>query len=185
MMPQKKNPDPLELVRGKAGRSIGHLAGWLATMKGLPSGYNKDLQEDKEAVFDADATLAGCLGATAIVVDGLSVNAERAERASAGLLLATDAADYLVARGLPFRRAHEVVGAMTRRLLALGRDFESLSLAEWREHSDLFDADVVERVTARASIDARKTPQSTHPLAVAAALAELKAWLGAAGAGRR
>ena len=80
MMPQKKNPDPLELVRGKTGRAIGHLAGWLATMKGLPSGYNKDLQEDKEAVFDAEATLAGSLEAVAIVVEGLTVNADRAER---------------------------------------------------------------------------------------------------------
>jgi argininosuccinate lyase len=106
MMPQKKNPDPLELVRGKTGRAIGHLAGWLATMKGLPSGYNKDLQEDKEAVFDADQTVTGSLDAVAIVVEGLSVRTERAERAAAGLLLATDVADYLVGKGLPFRRAH-------------------------------------------------------------------------------
>src|SRR4029450_4009910 len=140
MMPQKKNPDPLELIRGKSGRLIGHLAGWMATMKGLPSGYNKDLQEDKEAVFDAEATLAGSLEAVAIVVEGLPVNSERAERAAAGLLLATDVADYLVGKGLPFRRAHELVGAMTRRLLAEGRDFESLPLAEWRGYSELFDA---------------------------------------------
>jgi argininosuccinate lyase len=86
------------------------------------------------------------------------------------LLLATDVADYLVARGLPFRRAHELVAAMTRRLLAEGRDFESLALAEWRGYSELFEADVVERVTARASVAARRTPQSTHPDAVTAAL---------------
>jgi argininosuccinate lyase len=180
-MPQKKNPDPLELVRGKAGRSIGHLAGWLATMKGLPSGYNKDLQEDKEAVFDADATLAGSLESAAVVVEGLTIDADRAGRAAAGLLLATDVADYLATRGLPFRRAHELVGAMTRRLLAEGRDFESLTLAEWRGWSDLFDDDVRERVTSRASVEARKTPQSTHPQAVAAALAELRGWLVEAG----
>jgi argininosuccinate lyase len=177
MMPQKKNPDPLELVRGKTGRAIGHLAGWLATMKGLPSGYNKDLQEDKEAVFDAEATLAGSLEAIAIVVEGLSLNTERAERAAAGLLLATDVADYLVGKGLPFRRAHELVGAMTRRLLAEGRDFESLPLAEWRGYSDLFDADVIDRVTTRASVEARRTPQSTHPEAVRAALDDVRAWL--------
>jgi argininosuccinate lyase len=177
MMPQKKNPDPLELVRGKTGRAIGHLAGWLATMKGLPSGYNKDLQEDKEAVFDAEATLAGSLEAIAIVVEGLSVNTDRAERAAAGLLLATDVADYLVGKGLPFRRAHELVGAMTRRLLAEGRDFESLPLAEWRGYSDLFDADVIDRVTTRASVEARRTPQSTHPEAVRAALDDVRAWL--------
>ena len=96
MMPQKKNPDPLELVRGKTGRAIGRLTGWLATMKGLPSGYNKDLQEDKEAVFDAEATLAVSLAATRAVVSRLSVNAERSGRAASGLLLATDVADYLV-----------------------------------------------------------------------------------------
>jgi argininosuccinate lyase len=183
MMPQKKNPDPLELVRGKTGRAIGHLAGWLATMKGLPSGYNKDLQEDKEAVFDADQTLTGSLEAVAIVVEGLSVNLPRAERAAAGLLLATDAADYLVGKGLPFRRAHELVGAMTRRLLAEGRDFESLPLAEWRGYSELFEADVIDRVTTRASVEARRTPQSTHPDAVQASLRELEAWL--AGQGER
>jgi argininosuccinate lyase len=180
MMPQKKNPDPLELVRGKAGRAIGHLAGWLATMKGIPSGYNKDLQEDKEAVFDAEATLAGSLESAAVVVEGLTVDVDRAGRAAAGLLLATDAADYLVSRGMPFRRAHELVGRMTRRLLAEGRDFESLSLEEWRGYSELFEADVVERVTAGASVEARKTPQSTGPAAVAAALSELREWVGSA-----
>jgi argininosuccinate lyase len=177
MMPQKKNPDPLELVRGKTGRAIGHLAGWLATMKGLPSGYNKDLQEDKEAVFDAEMTAAGSLEAVAIVVEGLKVNGAQAERAAAGLLLATDVADYLVGKGVPFRRSHELVGAMTRRLLSEGRDFESLPLAEWRGYSELFEADVIDRVTARASVEARRTPQSTHPGAVQAALRELGAWL--------
>src|SRR3954454_1965086 len=138
MMPQKKNPDPLELVRGKTGRAIGHLAGWLTTMKGLPSGYNKDLQEDKEAVFDADATLAASLAAVGVVVEGLTLNIDRAERAASGLLLATDVADYLVRRGLPFRRAHELVAAMTRRLLSEGRSFEELNVDEWRSASELF-----------------------------------------------
>jgi argininosuccinate lyase len=177
MMPQKKNPDPLELVRGKTGRAIGHLTGWLATMKGLPSGYNKDLQEDKEAVFDADATLAASLEAVEVVVDGLAVNRDRAERAASGLLLATDVADYLVARGVPFRRAHELVGAMTRRLLAQGRSFEELSPAEWRGFSDLLGDDIVSRITAAASVAARRTPQSTRPDAVLAAHGELRTWL--------
>jgi argininosuccinate lyase len=182
MMPQKKNPDPLELVRGKSGRTIGRLAGFLATLKGLPSGYNKDLQEDKEAVFDADATAGACLDAAAAVVRGLSIDTARAGRAAAGLLLATDVADYLVARGLPFRRAHELVGGMTRRLLAAGRDFESLQPAEWREYSELFGDDIRDRITARASVAARRTPQSTQPEAVAAALREMRAWLAAASA---
>ena len=132
MMPQKKNPDPLELVRGKSGRAIGHLTGFLITMKGLPTGYNKDLQEDKEPLFDSEDTLAVSLDATAAVVRNLTLHAERTGHAAAGLLLATDVADYLVSRGMPFRQAHEVVGAMVRRLLAEKRDFESLSLDEWR-----------------------------------------------------
>jgi argininosuccinate lyase len=177
LMPQKKNPDPLELVRGKSGRVIGHLTGWLVTMKGLPAGYNKDLQEDKEALFDAEDTWLGCLRAVASVLGGLTPNAAVTARAAAGLLLATDAADYLVARGLPFRDAHEVIGALVRRLVAEGRSFEDLSLAEWRQHSPLFADDVRTAVTPLASVLKKQTPQSTSPKAVAAALAETKEWL--------
>jgi argininosuccinate lyase len=177
MMPQKKNPDPLELVRGKAGRAIGQLTGWLATMKGLPSGYNKDLQEDKEAVFGAEATLAASLTATRAVLARLSLNAPRTERAASGLLLATDVADYLVTRGMPFRRAHEVVGAMVRRLLAAGRDFSDLTADEWRAASEVFGEDAPEAATALASVRARRTPQSTNPEAVQSALDACRTWL--------
>ena len=178
MMPQKKNPDPLELIRGKTGRMIGHLTGWLATMKGLPSGYNKDLQEDKHAVFDAEDNLAGALDTLAGVVDGLEMFPAQSGAAASGLLLATDVADYLVARGMPFRRAHEVVGGMVRQLLVEGRDFGALSLAEWRRHSDLFDESVQTAITSESSVGARKTPQSTAPAAVNTALSEVFAWLG-------
>ncbi|MBI4486900.1 MAG: argininosuccinate lyase [Acidobacteria bacterium] len=177
MMPQKKNPDPLELVRGKSGRALGHLVAVLTMMKGLPSGYNKDLQEDKQAVFDAEDTLTGCLAVVASVVDGLTLNRARAETAASGLLLATDVADYLVGRGVPFRRAHEIVGALVRKLVTDRREFVSLSLEEWRAASDLFGPDIVRRVTARASVDAKQTPQSTAPAAVAAALREIGDWL--------
>jgi len=177
MMPQKKNPDPLELVRGKAGRALGHLVGLVTAMKGLPSGYNKDLQEDKQAVFDAEDTLAGCLAVVRSVVDGLTLNRSRAEGAASGLLLATDVADYLVERGVPFRRAHEIVGTLVRKLAADERDFGSLSLADWREASPLFEADILGRVTARASVAAKRTPQSTAPAAVQAALTEARQWL--------
>ena len=146
-------------------------------MKGLPSGYNKDLQEDKEAVFDGEATLAMSLGAAAAVVSRLSLNTERTERAASGLLLATDVADYLVSRGMPFRRAHEVVGAMVRRLLAEGRDFSGLTLGEWREASEMFGEDAPLAATALASVQARRTPQSTHPEAVRGALEECRLWL--------
>jgi argininosuccinate lyase len=177
MMPQKKNPDPLELVRGKSGRAIGHLVGLLATIKGLPTGYNKDLQEDKEAVFGAEETLAGCLAVMRPVLGGLTLNRPRAAAAASGLLLATDVADYLVGRGVPFRRAHEIVGGLVRRLAAEGRDFGSLTLADWRAASDRFEADVVDRVTPGVSVAAKRTPQSTAPAAVAARLAEVRQWL--------
>jgi argininosuccinate lyase len=177
MMPQKKNPDPLELVRGKAGRAIGHLMALLTTMKGLPSGYNKDLQEDKPAVFDAEDTLAGCVAVVRSVVGGLTLNRDRAESAASGLLLATDVADYLVGRGVPFRRAHEIVAGLVRKLVAESRDFGSLSLDEWHGASDVFDADIVSRVTPRVSVGAKRTPQSTAPAAVEARLAEVRRWL--------
>jgi argininosuccinate lyase len=181
LMPQKKNPDPLELVRGKSGRVIGRLAGWLATMKGLPIGYSKDLQEDKEALFDAEDTLRGSLDAVASVVRGLTFHASASGRAASGLLLATDVADYLVEKGLPFRDAHEVVGALVRRLLAEGRSFDALTVDEWRAQSPLFDADVVDWVTPSSSVARKRTPQSTHPDAVAAALAEARSWVASAG----
>jgi len=177
LMPQKKNPDPLELVRGKAGRVIGHLAGWLATMKSLPSGYSKDLQEDKEALFDAEDTWGRSLTAVAGVIGGLTPAGDRSTRAASGLLLATDVADYLVARGMPFRQAHEVVGALVRRLLKEGRTFSDLSVGEWRSHSELFDADVREAITPQASVAKKRTPQSTKPEAVTAALADASNWI--------
>jgi argininosuccinate lyase len=177
MMPQKKNPDPLELVRGKTGRTIGHLIGVLTILKGLPSGYNKDLQEDKQAVFDAEDTVAGCLTVVRSVVAGLTVNREATARAASGLLLATDVADYLVGRGVPFRRAHEIVGALVRMLAASGRDFDSLSPAEWRAASELFGDDIVARITPRASVEAKRTPQSTAPAAVRRSLDDVTAWV--------
>jgi argininosuccinate lyase len=177
MMPQKKNPDPLELVRGKSGRAIGHLTGLLVTMKGLPTGYNKDMQEDKEPLFDAEDTLAVSLAAVTSVLSNLTLDALRTGRAASGLLLATDVADYLVSKGLPFRQAHEVVGAMVRQLLTDGRDLEALTLEEWQVFSPLFTEDVHDRVTAAASVRARLTPQSTHPEAVQARLRELGEWL--------
>jgi argininosuccinate lyase len=177
MMPQKKNPDPLELVRGKSGRTLGDLVALLTTIKGLPSGYNKDLQEDKHAVFDAEDTLGGCLAVIQAVVNGLGLNRDRAAQAASGLLLATDVADYLVGQGVPFRRAHEIVGALVRRLDSADREFSSLSLEEWQAVSELFGADILERVTPGASVAAKQTPQSTAPAAVQEALADVKRWV--------
>ncbi len=179
LMPQKKNPDPVELVRGKAGRTIGHLTGWLVTMKGLPVGYNKDLQEDKEAVFDAERTVLSSTEASTAVIESLHLISARSEAAATGMLLATDVADYLVGRGVPFRRAHVVVGRIVRDLIATGRDFASLNAEEWRGYDTRFEPDTGARITGRRSTEARRTPQSTHPDAVAAARREVDAWVAA------
>jgi argininosuccinate lyase len=132
-------------------------------------------------LFEAEDTLRSSLRATAAVLEGITLDRAAAERAASGLLLATDVADYLVAKGVPFRDAHEVVGALVRRLIAERRSFEDLSSDEWRRHSAFFEADVRDRISAAASVARKSTPQSTHPAAVAAALGELKTWLAAAG----
>jgi argininosuccinate lyase len=127
-MPQKKNPDSLELIRGKAGRVFGHHAAMLATMKGLPLAYNKDMQEDKEALFDTVDTLSGSLAVMATVLRNVRVNSDRArEAASRGYLNATDLADYLVRRGLEFRRAHELVGRVVSYAMGCGKLESSLA----------------------------------------------------------
>ena len=177
MMPQKKNADPMELVRGKAGRSIGHLTALLATMKGLPTGYNKDLQEDKEALFDAEDTLMGSAGASTMVVATLTLDRGRTQRGASGFLLATDVADYLVGKGVPFRTAHEIVGKMVRELLDQGKEFESLTPQEWKAYDPRFGEDVMKAVTPYVSVRAKKTPQSTSPEAVSAQLAEMQGWI--------
>ncbi|MEZ5316137.1 MAG: argininosuccinate lyase [Vicinamibacterales bacterium] len=179
LMPQKKNPDPMELVRGKAGRAIGTLTGWLAAMKGTPLGYNKDFQEDKAAVFEAEDALAGCAMTAAAVVRSLTPKIDVMRRAASGLLLATEVADYLVGRGLPFRTAHEISGRIARDLYESGRDYDSLSLDDWRRYDTHFDESVRQAITPDAAVAARRTPQSTNPDAVAAALAETRTWLAA------
>jgi argininosuccinate lyase len=181
LMPQKKNPDPLELVRGKAGRVIGRHTGWLVTMKGLPIGYSKDLQEDKEALFEAEDTVLGSLNAVASVVRGLTLRPEVTRQAASGLLLATDVADYLVAKGVPFRDAHEVVGSLVRKLVQEGRSFEAMTAADWQAHSPLFGEDVVEWVTPSGSVARKRTPQSTHPDHVERALADVRRWIESSG----
>jgi argininosuccinate lyase len=128
-------------------------------------------------VFDSEDTLRVSLEAARAVVEFLTLRPDRTRAAASGLLLATDVADYLVGRGVPFRDAHEVVGAIVRKLLDEGRGFDSLSLAEWRAFSPHFAADVSEAITPEASVRARKTPQSTAPDAVAGALAETRRWL--------
>jgi argininosuccinate lyase len=177
LMPQKKNPDPLELIRGKAGRSIGALTGWLATLKGLPLGYNKDLQEDKAIAFEAEDSLAGSLATSAAVVRTLTPRIERMKAAASGLLLATEVADYLVGRSVPFRTAHEITGRIVRDLYADGRDFSALSLGDWQRYDARFDESVFTAITPEAAVASKRTPQSTQPGAVQAALEETKRWV--------
>ncbi|MEX2270738.1 MAG: argininosuccinate lyase [Vicinamibacterales bacterium] len=174
LMPQKKNPDPLELVRGKSARGIGHLMQFLALLKSVPAGYSKDLQEDKESIFDAEDTIVGSLKSTAAVVRSLTFNADAARAAASGLLLATEAADYLVSKGMPFRRAHEVVGGIVRDLVATSADFSSLSTADWKRYDALFDEGVLKWMTPEAAVRNRRTPQSTNPAHVAGKLQQAR-----------
>ncbi|MCA9542007.1 MAG: argininosuccinate lyase, partial [Myxococcales bacterium] len=172
IMPQKKNPDIPELLRGKTGRVFGDLIALLTVLKGLPLAYNKDLQEDKEALFDAADTLADCLEATSRLLPACRVRADRMRAAcDAGFVTATDVADYLARKGLPFREAHHVVGRLVAWCLVEQRTLPSLSLAEFRRFSDVFDDDIRAAVTVEASVAARTSEGGTAPARVAAALA--------------
>ncbi|HXG64030.1 MAG TPA: argininosuccinate lyase [Blastocatellia bacterium] len=171
LMPQKKNPDSLELIRGKAGRVFGHHAAMLATMKGLPLAYNKDMQEDKEALFDTIDTLRGSLSVMTTVLGNVRVNGERARQATAGgYLNATELADYLVRRGLEFRRAHEVVGRVVSYAIEQGKALEELALDEYHRFSPLFDADLYSAITIEAALASKSARGGTAPQCVGEAL---------------
>ena len=167
IMPQKKNPDVAELVRGKTGRVYGHLIGILTVLKGLPLTYNKDLQEDKEGLFDAADTLLGSLRLFAPMLLTARVRAARMRQtAGESFSLATDLADYLVRQGMPFRDAHGVVGRLVAYCLDHGKDFDALSLDEFQQFSPLFDESVRE-VTVDSAVAARDVVGGTAPARVA------------------
>ncbi len=170
IMPQKKNPDVAELTRGKTGRVYGHLVGILTVLKALPLAYNKDFQEDKEGLFDTADTLLACLDMMAGQLRTTRVNTQRMRAAVDELTLATDMADYLVRKGLPFRDAHGVVGRLVHHCLAQGKGFSQLSLAEYRSYSPLFDADV-QGITVESALAARREMSGTAPEQVKSALA--------------
>ncbi len=159
IMPQKKNPDVPELVRGKAGRVFGHLQGMLVLMKGLPLAYNKDLQEDKEAIFDGVATVKGCLEAMTILLrEGIQFREERLAQAVAeDFSNATDVADYLAARGVPFREAYNLVGKVVKTSLASGKLLKDLSLEEWQALHPTFEADIYEAIAPKQVVAARNS----------------------------
>jgi argininosuccinate lyase len=176
LMPQKKNPDSLELIRGKAGRVFGHHAGLLATMKGLPLAYNKDMQEDKEALFDALDTLQGSLRVMTTVLGNIRLNSARAlEAALGGYSNATDLADYLVRRGMEFRRAHEVVGRVVSFAIEEGKSLEQVSIEQYREFSDVFDETLYDAITVEASLASKAARGGTSPERVGEALEKAKA----------
>ena len=172
LMPQKKNPDALELLRGKTGRVFGNALALLTMIKGLPLAYNKDMQEDKEAVFDTIDTIGISLRAAAVILNNTSLNEEAARNAATtGYLNATDLADYLVAKGMPFRIAHETVGKAVLFAIEKGCELNELELGGLSQFSELIEEDVYERLSLASSLAARSAVGGTSPERVREALA--------------
>ena len=178
LMPQKKNPDSLELIRGKAGRVFGDLTQLLTVLKGLPLAYNKDLQEDKTAVFDAFDTVRDCLQITAIVLENVRVN-EKAMRQAAmrGFLNATELADYLVRKGVAFRQAHDLVGKIVLRAVELGVELNEIELEELQKFSVEIDKDVYPALSLKSTLQSKNVIGGTAPARVAEAIDEAKIFL--------
>jgi len=175
LMPQKKNPDSFELIRGKTGRITGALIGLLTTLKGLPTSYQRDLQEDKEALFAAHDQVADMLSIATGAVATTKFNAVRLrEAASNPALFATDAADYLVHRGVPFRQAHDLIGKVLREAERQGKPWTQLSLEDVRKISPLFEKDFLEGPSVESAIATKAVPGGTAPEPVRAAIAELQ-----------
>ena len=178
IMPQKRNPDSMELVRGKSARVLGDLTALWTLVKGLPLTYNRDLQEDKEPLFDAFDTVLGSLQIARGVVETTTFNLARMKAvAGGGFSTATDVADYLVRRGVPFREAHEITGAAVRLCENSGRELPDLTMQEWRELDERFDEGVMEAVVVEGSVAARASQGGTAPVRVAEQLARAKASL--------
>lgn len=182
LMPQKKNPDSAELLRGKCGRIAGDLVALLTTLKGLPLAYNKDLQEDKEPLFDAMDHLSLCLRVTPRILDTLTVRRGTClSAAEGGYSNATDLADYLVSKGVAFRHAHDIVGAAVRHAISKSVPLGSLPLADLRAFSDRIGPDVFDRISIERGLRSREVTGGTGREAVAAALARARAELESAG----
>jgi argininosuccinate lyase len=171
LMPQKKNPDSMELVRGKAGRVFGHVVSLLTMLKGLPLAYNKDMQEDKQAIFDAFDTTHACLEVAALVLRNVKLNEERMRAAaSQGMMNATELADYLVRKGVPFREAHETVGRIIVTAMERGVELGELSLDELRSWSTEIEDDVFDALTLEKTLASKSVVGGTAPQPVAEAL---------------
>ncbi len=175
IMPQKQNPDVAELVRGKSGRVYGHLVGLLTMVKGLPLAYNKDLQEDKEALFDVIDTVKKSLLVLAPMLTTITVNKEQMRRAArGGFTNATDVADYLVNKGLGFRDAHRVVGKLVLYAIEQGKNLEELTLAEYKQFSNLFDEDIYPAIAVETCVNRRVVPGGPAAERVKAAVERAK-----------
>lgn len=176
IMPQKKNPDVPELVRGKTGRVFGHLQGLLVLMKGLPLAYNKDLQEDKEAIFDGVKTVKACLEAiTILLAQGLEFRPQRlADAVAEDFSNATDVADYLAAKGVPFREAYNLVGKVVKTSLAAGKLLKDLTIEEWKALHPAFETDIYDAIAPRQVVAARNSYGGTGFAQVRRALKEAK-----------
>ncbi len=167
IMPQKKNPDIAELVRGKTGRVYGALTSLLTTMKGIPLAYNKDMQEDKELTFDAIDTVKGCIALFAGMIDTMSVNKDRMKDSAAnGFTNATDAADYLVKNGVPFRDAHGIIGRLVLYAIDQNKSLDELSLAEYQEICPVFKEDIYEAISMKTCVEKRNTIGAPGPEAM-------------------
>jgi len=179
-MPQKKNPDVAELVRGRSSVAVGNLMQLLVVMKGLPLSYNRDMQEDKASVFSSYETLTSCLFMVGPMYRELAFDRERMAKACAdGFLNATDLADHLVQRGMPFREAHEVVGAVVQHCVKDGKRLESLSVEELKGFSDLLDQGSLDHVTLDACLHRRKSAGGTAPERVMEQISSARAVLDA------
>ena len=178
IMPQKKNPDMAELVRGKTGRVYGDLMALLTTLKGLPLAYNKDMQEDKEAVFDSVDTVKQCLRVIAPMLETMAVREDNMYRAAQqGFINATDLADYLVKRGLPFRTAYKMVGQIVAHCIASGQVLDTLPLEEYRSYSDCFDETLYSEISLESCVNTRISAGGTGPESVEKQLAFIKEFL--------
>ena len=175
LMPQKKNPDACELIRGKSGRVTGSLAGMLMTMKALPLAYNKDMQEDKEGLFDALDTWQECMEMATLVADGLTVNRSRTlAAAQQGYANATELADYLVSKDIPFREAHHIVGEVVLDAIEKGVPLEDLTLTQLQKFSDKIDKDVYQHLSIESTLDKREAIGGTSRVQVEKALADVQ-----------
>ncbi|KAJ2006836.1 argininosuccinate lyase [Coemansia thaxteri] len=177
LMPQKKNPDSLELLRGKSGRVFGDMSGFMMTYKGLPSTYNKDMQEDKEPMFDAVDTLTGSLQITTAVIATLKVNAGKMKQSLTGDMLATDLAEYLVRKGVPFRQTHHISGAAVKMAEDRGCQISDLSVADLKTLHEAFEDDVLLVWNFEKSVDNRSSIGGTSRVTVQGQIEHLKLWL--------